>query len=324
MPFELKKFIVKAALFVVVLVFVLFCTNILYITIIEKRTIYWRNLADYDRYFSEPKNRELDFAFFGTSVTRDSMNPSLIPGSVNFSLSAQNYIIIYYRLLYLLERYDLDIDNLVLEIDTVTFSDTMYAPDSLANYDYAKMLPMREIVERSGLSWIDVLIRSQFPFVGRGLQAYGALRTPPMELYLGWAKEFGDLSKNPMDIEKMVREMPDKEPLPNDVLMEYFGKTIDLAKEKGINVVFLKNPIAGRSQVYYEKYGVSYDRYYQDIDNEIRKRLPDYRVFDYSDLLIANDELMHVDGGHVNYLGADKVSKRFWEDVKSLVNTVEK
>ena len=193
------KFIINGISFTVILVFVLLGFNYLYIKEIEHKTIFWRNYFTFDEHFKE--NKHLDYAFFGTSRTRDSMNPKYIPNSVNFSLGSQNYVMMYYRLRYYLEKYELNIDNVIFEIDSSTLLPRTVSKKRFANYDYAKFMPFDDIVDLSGLSKVDIFLRSNFPFIGRGFLAYGSLRTPPMELYLGWGKEVGDFSKNPMDME---------------------------------------------------------------------------------------------------------------------------
>ncbi len=310
---DVRKFIIRGGLFLLIFIFVLFGFNYLYIKKIEHRTIFWRNYFSFDEYLQ--KNKNLDYAFFGTSRTRDSMNPEYIPNSINFSLSSQNYMEIYYRLKYYLENYNLKIDNIVFEIDSSILLSENISEKQLANYDYAKFIPFDEIVDLSGLSKVDVFIRSNFPFIGRGLLAYGALRTSPMDLYLGWAKEIGDFSKNPMDIEKWFKTIKKKSKIPDKLAMQYFVKTLEIAKQNNMNIIFLKNPYAKKSRDLFKKYKVDFSEYYKIIFDKLSDLGVEYHLLDYYTELADNPEYFHVDAGHVNYRGAEVISKKFVKDV---------
>ncbi len=313
MTIDLKKFMGRGALFLMMLVLVLLGFNFLYIQKIEHKTIYWRNYFEFDEYAKTHKH--LDYAFFGTSHTRDAMNPKYIPSSVNFSLSSQNYIVIYYRLKYLLENYNLKIETIVFEIDPISLLPRMADTKQLANYDISKLVPLDDIVKLSGLSRIDIWLRSNFPFFGRGFATYGALRTTPMELNLGWAKELGDFSKNPMDLDLEMSKAKNESTQPDSLSLEYFEKTLALAKERGINIIFLRNPHAREVDELNIKYGADVALYYKKIFAEIDKLNIKHNIVDNNDIFYDRPDLMHIDGGHVNYRGSEIVSKKFLEDV---------
>lgn len=309
---EIKKFLLISALFIFVLFFVVEGVNYLYLNNVELKKAFWISDSEIERYLST--NNDLDYIILGTSRTRASMNPRLIPNSINLSMAPQNFILTYYRLKYYLEGRNLKAKKLIVELDLNTLYSGFSDVNQLLKNDSKKFISFEEKKKLTGASPVRLFLQSNISFLGKAFEFYSFLRMPKTETYLGWAKEVTDFSINGYDVNVAAKECKNDECNIGKQTIEYYKKIINLADKKGIKIVFLKNPISKDLDKAFKKYGVDSSSYYDQVFKEIDSMGICYEVMDYHDLFFDRPDLFTIDGGHVNFKGSEIVSKKFVED----------
>lgn len=98
-------------------------------------------------------------------------------------------------------------------------------------------------------------------------------------------------------------------------LISYLEKTIVLAKEMGIEIFFIRNPVTNEYIKYMNK------DMEKKINNEIQRLSNKYkiRVLDYKKLYENNQELFR-DQDHLNRLGWEKIAKKVFHDLNKFHN----
>ncbi len=292
--------------------------NTAYINLILSKKMIYRQEKMYEDYTKERKR--IDYAFFGDSHTRDSINPRYIPGSFNFAAAAENYIQTYYKLRKILYRDNVKINNIVLQIDWTALSsskieESVRLPDL---YLYSKFMTYKEIKEIRNESIIAVYLKSNFPIIGNGEEAYVLIKEPPFrELHLGWFKNKQNFSQ--MNKTKITEQLYDDYKNKNNydgMLVEYFIKTIEMAKDNNISVVFIKYPMAREMDKMLSDNNFNLPGYYDKVFNDIDNVLDDYIVLDYYDMFFSYSSDYLQDSEHLNYAGAEILSKRVNKDLK--------
>ncbi len=317
--------------FVIVAIILLLILNVIYAKyVLTKKNFYRKELA-YQDYTSN--HTEIKYAFFGDSHTFHAIHPKYIPWAFNFGSGTQNYIKTYYLLDRVVNKDDIEVDSIVLQIDLHTFSSWLTEEPFLFNELelYSQFVPLIEVKEiRKNSSLFSLFIEAKLPIVGKGKE-FGIFILPIelSEMYEGWIKNPKDFSEyNETERLKIAYEgykvhFEGKERI-NALSMEYFLKTLKLAKQKGINVIFIKYPMSEEYDEVTKEYNITKDDYYPTIFNETESILgEDYYVLDYSSIFLENPEYLG-DTYHVNYKGAEIISEQIYSDLISLNLTAEK
>src|SRR3989344_6466753 len=165
------KFLKKGVVFVVALTVIILLLNLLYINLVQHNLISYRKELLYTEDLNTFKNKEIEFAFFGSSHLSFAINPSYINNSYNFGINHGNYIETYYKLRKIVEQDNLKVDTIFLELDLHTFSGTFNEPqDRFSNLEIAgEMLSLREISELREESWWSIIMERYFPVFGGGM-----------------------------------------------------------------------------------------------------------------------------------------------------------
>ncbi len=319
---ELYKFSKKMVLFLVVLVILILIVQISYNRFVLENTQVYRKELEYQKYFNSSQNKNLEFAFFGSSHTRNAVNPSYINNSFNFGSSSENYVKTYYKLKRVLAD-GICIDTAVFELDLQTFSTVMTDKTNLFNelYIYSKFTPYKDIAEITNSSIFSIYIKSKFPFLGNGEDILIRILNPKKtEIYKGWTNDSSDFSKLNMESEAegayKVHFQGQERISP--IAMEYFLKTIELAKENGINIVFVKYPMSFEYDKIITSKGVDKKNYYEEVFENVNKTLgKNYEVLDYYSLFFDNSSYF-ANSNHLNFIGAKKFSATIYGDLNKM------
>lgn len=308
-------FLKRLAIFGIVVATCVVAINWAYIHFVFSKEQIYRQHQQYNEFIATLPSRTISYAFFGDSHTRNAIDPRMIPGAFNFGTSAENYIETYYQLRRILAVDRVTIQTAVFELDPHTFStlltDEGRAFDDL--YFYWQSIPPRELMRIRNLSPLGLLrayiTEVLFPSFGRGEDLLGAFIVPPKltEIYFGWTRDTEDFST--MDMEALAARAASKhfggQERISPLAFEYFLKTIAMARERGIRIVFLRYPLSGPYVAAVDTtYGGSRE-YYATIFTEIRRVLGDrgYDVRDYSGLFFDHPDYFS-NPDHLNERGA--------------------
>jgi hypothetical protein len=311
---ERKKFVKESAILCLILILLIFLINAVYMKYVLEKKIAYKKEAAYNDFISSLDNKTIDFAFFGDSHAEGDINPDYIPVSYNFALGLENYVSIYYKLNKVLEKDNIVIKNAVFEIDMHTFSDAMVSKGRvLDNLPlYSKFVTLSEIRKvRKDDSLLVLLLGIYFPVLGNGEDFKVLVLKDTTTIIKGFIANKGDFTQSDMDfsLENKYNIFFNQHERINPMAMEYFKKTIKLADERGINIIFIKYPIAKEFDEYISKRGIAKEKYYEEIFKEINSSIgEDYSVLDYYSYF--NDSSNFLDPDHLNEKGSEAFSKQ--------------
>lgn len=305
-----KKFAKKLIIFLAVLLIVVLALNTFYYGLVSSKKMVNRKEKEYQEHFAT--SNYVKYGFFGSSHTLDAINPQYIDNSFNFASNGDNYFKIYYRLKRALDD-DIKMDYVILETDLQTFSSLFDEPDNFLNdlFNLNNFVSYKELSKTSGKSIIEIFIRANFPFIGGGMDFFVNKTETPVSL--GWARHEFNLSayNNVSDVtlQRVSRHFDNKD-LVSNLSFDYFKKTVSLAKENNIKVVFIKLPVSKEYDNVIILKKIDKSAYYNKIFNSVE----DYIVLDYYTLFFDNSDYFR-DPDHLNYVGAEVLSKKVSEDL---------
>jgi len=319
------KFLKKGVVFVVALTVIILLLNLLYINLVQHNLISYRKELLYTEDLNTFKNKEIEFAFFGSSHLSFAINPSYINNSYNFGINHGNYIETYYKLRKIVEQDNLKVDTIVLELDLHTFSERFNEPqDRFSNLEVAnEMVSLRKISELREESFGSIILKRYFPFLGDGISLTESLIKKPKltTLYFGWERHATDFSKEENRTKVAYASYNDQfnknEPRISGTSFVYFLKLIQYAKDNDINVIFIKYPVTKEYDEVIRNENITKEDYYTKIFTYVDDKLgEEYAVLDYYDLFF-NDTKYFNDDDHLNYIGAEVFSKKVSDDLRN-------
>lgn len=314
----------KIIIFLSILAIAIALINTVYIKFIQPQKVVERRLASYKDLIANMEEPVINFVFFGDSHIEGGINPLYIDGtSFNFSIGGQSYTETYYLLKRMIEDGDVKLNNIVLQLDPHTFSESVRGGKFLFDqiYFYSKFVDNKKMAELKGESLISVFLRTKFPFLGNGKHFIDSiLKLDDLTtMYLGWSnshKTTSDIDRQEEALEAFEHYFPEGSAMIDKDTFEYFLDTLKLAKENDINVVFLKYPI---SKEYYSEIdkNIDIENYYNEIFAEADEALDDYAVLDLHDYFFDKGEYYY-DPEHLIVGGAEILSKKINEELQKL------
>ncbi|MEA3329273.1 MAG: hypothetical protein U9Q06_00835 [Nanoarchaeota archaeon] len=310
---EFPLLLKKSLLFLVILLIILFSINELYISYVLPKTYISRSEESYANYLDCLMGNGIQNAFFGDSHVVNAINPEYIPNTFNFGTPGENYIKTYYRLERILDNEDVVIKRVFIQLDFHSFSSYMngeayFIGDSL--WYYHKLIPLQVIQEISKKSFLSLFIESKFPVIGNAAHFSYIFNGKPIEVKKGWVNHSGDFSRNSETQRIQISTMRFNQLFVNEEIIDlrskkYFKKIINLSKEHNVTLFFVRYPI---SSYFYERVINNFSEKNFEIDFNQKNFL------DYGDLFLENPEFF-TDSDHLNYLGAENISRRITSDL---------
>lgn len=314
----------RTFLFIAIIIAIISIINISYISFILPQKTFYMKETFYQDYIKNSSNKGVDYVFFGDSHAFHDINPDFIANSYNYASGAENYIKTFYKLRKIAYMDKVKAKTVVLEIDLHTFSTRLTDKTNLFNELelYSKFTSLSEIREVRKTGLLKLFIEAKFPFIENGKE-FGILIYKPKELSEvypnGWLKNKGNFSlanKTDVAIKNYEDTFKGQERISN-VSFEYFQRTLELAKENGINVVLIKYPYTKEYEQALLMHNVTKEDYYDSVFRAVNSTDVNYSVLDYSNLFSDKDYLFG-DPAHLNYIGAEILSKKVNEDLKRL------
>ncbi|MGM5483218.1 MAG: hypothetical protein ACQESF_07170 [Nanobdellota archaeon] len=306
------------------LVLILIILNFFYVNKIEQGKKIFRKENQWSEFKKNLENNTLDYAFFGDSHTRNSINPNYINRSFNFATAAESYTETYYKIKHLLFEDEIKIKHFILQLDLHTFSESMRNKKRLfreLNY-YSDYLDLKKISELKNKSLIKTISEEKFQILGKGKDflSYFIPLHEKTRIEKGWVNVTKNFPKK--NIEKITENKVEghyssQKQLFHNRSLSYFLKILKIAKENKINVIFIKYPVSIEYENELKKHNISRKEFYNKLYKIINKQNITYSVLDYHDRFF-NDSKRFGDPDHLNHEGSTILSKEVKKDLKSL------
>ena len=315
--------IVKIAVYIGVLLAIILAANYAYWKVSIERSEEYRQEMSYQDYLSS-SNRHLDYVFLGDSHLMLGLSPKIIKNSFNFGTVGENYIITYYKLQRVLEQDKVQVDVVVLALDPQSFSSLFVGKDYQFPHAWlsSRYVPLKDIAGFRKESLAMAYWDSRFPFMGNGQLFMGDLFVKKYfhQEYRGWfnySNDFSNANKEEYAHRKYVQFYEGQEQL-TDISLEYFLKTVLLAQSHNSTVVLVKFPHSQEYQDEIESHKLDTEAYYDAVFREMNKTVAKpYYFLDYYSLFFGKPNYLK-DPDHVNYKGADILSKKFYNDMRKI------
>ncbi len=312
-----KRIFIKNSLaFILILIGLILVINISYIKYVQNKKLIYRTESTYQEYIQDLNNDEISFLFLGDSHTKCDFNPAFVNNSFNFANDGENYIETFYRLQKILYKDKIKVDNIVLEIDLHSFSEWFRTKDKPFNEVplYSEYLPLVKIARLREDSLIDIVSKRYFPFIGSGKDFIEILLNPTITpIYKGWKNNTGNFNLQDKDKtaynQFLLHFGSSNSSLIDNTSFKYFTKILKLAQQEKIKVIFIKYPISKEYESVIQKEGICKEEYYRKIFQGVNKILKgEYILLDYSSIFFNNSRYF-ADSDHLNYIGAERLSK---------------
>jgi len=304
------KFLKEGIFFTAVFMSIALILNLAYLKFIEPQRLIQKRDAIYRQFLQNSANRELDLAFFGDSHPDGDVDTSYIKNSFLFAQGGQSYVETYYELKKVLND-KVKIKNIVLQLDLHTFSAIPRSEDKLFRelYYYSQFIGIKDIAKLRKESLLSIFFQENIMFLGKGNE----LITNAL-IHLGLIPPTGspkELSKNAKTAYAAHFGLNPTIEI-SEQTFDYFLNTLRLAKENGINIIFVKYPLSKQYELETEKYNLDKEGYYDKVFAEIDKVIGEHAVFDGYGIYFDNPEYFW-DSEHLNALGSEVFSKKLNE-----------
>lgn len=317
------KFIKNAIVFMCILLsLILICNHIYVKYIFEEKQIYRKGLM-YQDFIKTHKDKKIDYIFFGDSRTGNGASPEIINNSFNYGLIGETYMTTYYKVLSVINNPEIKVKTVVFQIDVNTFAQSkrdMYLSNSDVFY-YSKDMSYEDIHKLNGNSYPQIFIQRNFIFVGNGEDMRRLFLSKPKtsDIYLGWTRLEGDFS-NVSNRKKAAEYAGELEfngkPLFNNETYDYFLKTIKVAKENNITIVFVTYPSSKEYLDMLNSRNISREELNSIVFSGVNQTIGnDYEYYDYSNLF-ENNSSYFSDPEHLNEKGAREFTKILKEKIQ--------
>lgn len=267
-------------------------------------------------------NWKIEYLFLGDSHPKFSVNPLFFneENVYNFSFSTINYISIYHNLEILLEKENIKIENIYLELDPHNFSEKRYINNWLKNYKfyykYYDSEYISKINNQEQIYVIKKIIKDKYlAFVGNYYNILTKIKSIILNQnndsyywWKAWLSQLNDLTTVKV---RLSNTYDDKYTFSNN-WYNYFEKTIKLAKKHNININFIRYPL---SKEYLDKINKSYYKNYLiNAKRIIDSNIENYNIYDYSNFYNTDYTLFN-DPDHLNKKWATFFSKELYNKI---------
>lgn len=318
-----RSFLVRTGLFIMILLVTLLLINATYTSFILPKKTFYRKETIYQSYLASIPERKIDYLFMGDSHAFHAINPEFIPSSYNYGSGAENYIKTYYKLRKVVEKENVTVGAVILELDPHTFSTRLTDKTNLFSEIelYSQFTSLDEIQAVRKESKLLLWFEAHMPFLGNGKE-FGILITRPELNDLssgGWLKNKNNFSLVDKQASALFnyQSLYEGQQRISPVSFDYFIKTLELAKKHNISVVFITYPHTREYDEIITQHNITKEDYYRGIFARVNETIDTYARLDYYSLFPDKDYLFG-DPEHVNYIGSELLSKQVYFDLNAL------
>lgn len=306
-----KKFIIKSVIFAAVLVILIMALNYTY----YKTELQYTILARTEKQLLDLRD-DINILFLGDSHILLGVDPAQIKHSFNYASGGENYIQTYYKLKNLIDKGYVP-KTIVLPVDLHSFSS--FRTDRFDNEWYwRKLINFYKLAyQEKKLSLLNVEINGIFSFKGKGLQLLKPVDFSKLsEIQRGYTPSNSDFSKvrdRRTAAANRVASHLEKCEVIDNMLLDYFYKILDLAKEKNIKAALVKYPLTDEYYEETKKYIPDAEKFYDSALCKINN-YGGINIFNYQSLYSGKPELFK-DSDHLNSAGAAEFSRLLEQDL---------
>ncbi len=321
---DTKKFIERMTVFLVILVTFMLILNFVFVETIAKQRVVYRKEVFFDSYLKKNSNK-VEYAFFGDSHLLNAINPDYIPNSFNLASSGELNLEIYYRFKDYIKK-GIKFDKVFFEIDLHTFSKKPGKFKTQIPEFHCKIIPYEDIKIIYNASLFSYWMCKYDMFFGYGGDIITRIISPKvMNMsnlgWMGFEDNFSALSdKDKQEILRIRHTGHFDDSLEidkNSFEYIYFNKTIELAKQENLTIIFIQYPVTKDYEEYAASHNISKENYYRTLFKLINSSVKDYYVLDYSQIYF-NKTYYFADPNHLSIAGSEEFSKKVNEDLKKL------
>ena len=318
---ELKIFLLKIILFIILFLVISHFLNRLYTSIILSNSLGFRT----ERQFQAGK-QDARILGIGDSHIKYGLHAGYLENSFVVANSAENYIQTYYKLNTYFEDESLDVALIIMSIDLHTFSS--YGKDRFENIDFwGKYINYYRLALRNNdlPRLISFWLQGEFAYVGGFDEVSSLLKIqledqPETELINGYQPKngfFGEFErKEELAALRADYHFKGNDPLDPDLLL-YFFKMLELARENNVQVVLVRFPVTAE---YYSAASKipSLVGHYEKIDSLLALNgYGSIPILDYHDIFWDGQNYFS-DPDHLNEQGAILITKMIKNDLEDL------
>ena len=317
------KLVRKIIIFIIIFMVIFWTINQLYINTIMNE----KSLTKAQNQFSNLNKDNLISVAFGDSHVACGINPHFINNSFNYGSSAESYEQTYYKVKYMINNFP-NVEYYILPIDYSSF--LYYTRDKYSNIWYwSKFMSYNELNLATNKSLISLIILNNFPLIGTGNEiasfissSIGIEYNEKTIIDLGWQSQQIHSSFNSFDLSHRTRVARERVRnqfinyfITKEGLIDSFYNIIDLLEKNNKTIILIKYPI---TREYYQaiKDANITSEFYSEFYNLTLKHSK-IHIFDYQENYLDNQELF-ADSDHIDYLGAEVLSKKINEDLKKI------
>ncbi|MCF8372385.1 MAG: hypothetical protein K9H64_12225 [Bacteroidales bacterium] len=315
----MKETYIKLLTFLLLLVGANYILHYSYKVIIYNKTDNARKEKQFEEYHGK-----LKYLFLGDSHSQNTIDPSLIPNSFNFSSANENYIQTYFKLKGIVNELGRKPEYVVLPVDLSSFSSfrtgRFFNASLLLTFaDYLEI----SIYEKD-FAYIQTWLENEF-FMYAGnyttISRFLRSRNDFSNMKLGFKGRTGNLLDQ-VDVreacEKKAKLYLDGYDPFDAILRDYFVRILDFCQKQDIKVYLMKMPLAKEYVEACNKY-FSVDDYYQKI-YALSSRYPSVKnIFDFQDYFFGQQHFLR-NPDHANMEGAQVFSTMLAKELAKFEN----
>ena len=244
----------------------------------------------------------IDFLFMGHSRPGHAINDSLIPNAFNFASNGESNIYTYYKLKYLLEQTDKDINYIVFPIGHASFFDQKNP--YIVNHNYwNKYIDYTELgaAKSERFKYIQVNAQSTFTPYAHWINQVLNRKFPKLSHKKGGLHLLANNEKKQAHAYTIIKNNLESRNYFSDISLSYFKRTIALCEKHNKKVILIRYPITSyykeASETLISQQGLNHKGL-----NTILSSLEKVTIWDFENLYFGRDELFK-DAHHMNAAG---------------------
>lgn len=276
----------KAAVFSILFVVLFLILNSVFISLVYSKSIEFRTQQMTENFLKYIPQETLNCGFFGTSHTRNAINPQYITNSFNFSQPRDSFKDIYFKIESLVYQKKIKIKNIFLEIDQHNFTG-FYSDDLIFKDFYFTRFDGRDVFTVPEKDDLTKVIKGWHPLDGN---------------------EFFELSSvKKYEKAQIIFEIIKGKNFLNQENLDYFEKILQLAEKNNIKVALIKLPAHESFDWVLKTNKFNFIEYYGKIYEIANRNLDNYIVLDFYKKFDNFSEYFY-DPTHINFLGSKLIS----------------
>ncbi len=312
-----KKLMIEAIIFSLIVLIGFIYVNYFYYQNITKDSFLFERERHLSQYKEELVGNSIPLLALGDSHTRRAINMTHIGNGFNYAMDSETYIEQHLKFKELLDQgFEINKILVIYDMQVMMRTDRELYVQLPFYYDRLDREDMSKILDKTK---IQLWAKARTPAIGNGNAILRFLNNP------NWIGHENFMEKNfTRYIEKeriVIANIPfkyhyqdmDKYPnMINEKSLDYFLKTMELARENDVEVYLIKYPLTKEYNDLVKENKLPREKYYELIEMELNGY--NYTILDYYDIYFENPGYFF-DGDHLNAIGSKKLGGEIKKDI---------